>query len=129
MADSQWERLGVAGALARNYQQDSRTFLPLLAQFLQSSLPDATEVERKGGFFQKEKPITMVTVRLEEEVYRIYASGHGGLTGEHVKFCRGIVLKTETIPVGKWLEALSEHIESSAAKSEQTYFALKELLN
>jgi hypothetical protein len=123
-----WESLGLSAALANSYAQDSRGFLPLLAGFLQSALPDATTVERKGGLFQKQKPITKIAVTFGENIYTLEDAGRGMPAAEKTKIVRGIRLKTETIPVEEWLTALSEEIGRHAHRNEAAFFALRELL-
>ena len=130
MSDNQesWETLGVSAALANSYAQDSRGFLPLLAGFLQASLPDATQVERRGGLFQKVKPIHQITVTLGENVYTLEDTGHGPLTALRTKIVRGIRLKTDTVRVEEWLAAVAEEITRHAQRNEAAFFALRELL-
>ncbi|MBV9849911.1 MAG: hypothetical protein JO250_09585 [Armatimonadetes bacterium] len=130
MSDPQneWEALGVSAALANSYAQDARGFLPLLAGFLQAALPAETAVERKGGLFQKTKPIHKITVSLGENVYALEDMGHGALTAQRAKIVRGIRLKTDTLPVEDWLAELSDEITHRARRSEKAFFALKELL-
>lgn len=123
-----WSALGVAGALANNYARDARGFLPLLAVFLEATLPEETEVERRGGLFQKQKPIRKVTVTLGDEIYTLEDLGHGPLSAQKVKIVRGIVLKTEPMPMETWLTALSEEISTRAQRNKSAFFALKELL-
>jgi hypothetical protein len=124
----QWSALGVAGALAHSYAEDVRGFLPLFAVVLESSLPEETEVERKGGLFQKQKPVRKVSVTLGEATYTLEDTGHGPLAAYKIKTVRGIRLKTEPMPVENWLAELSAEISSRADRNEKTFFALKELL-
>ena len=130
MSDDQesWETLGVSAALANSYAQDARGFLPLLAGFLQASLPDATQIERRGGLFQKTKPIHKITVTLGENVYTLEDKGHGPLTAQRTKIVRNIRLKTDPVRVEEWLAAVSEEITRHAQRNEAAFFALRELL-
>lgn len=130
MSDPQenWESLGVSAALANSYAQDSRGFLPLLAGFLEAALPAETTIERRGGLFQKTKPIYKITLTLGEMAYSLEDVGHGALNAQRSKSVRGIRLKTESVPVEDWLAALSEEITGRAQRSEKAFFALKELL-
>ena len=123
-----WESLGLSAALANSYAQDARGFLPLLAGFLQAALPDATTMERKGGLFQKQKPIHKITVTLGENIYTLEDTGRGVPVTQRTKIVRGIRLKTETMPMEEWLAALSEEIGRHAQRNEAAFFALKELL-
>ena len=129
MTGEEFSEVGVAGALAHAYAQDARTFLPLLAQVLTSALPDETEVERRGGLFQREKPIRKVTVTLGDLTYTLEDLGRGPLSAREAKVVRGITLKTEQVPVEDWLADLSAHVASRAQQNEKAFFALKNLLD
>lgn len=128
MTGEEFSEVGVAGALAHAYAQDARAFLPLLAVVLNGSLPDETEVERRGGLFQKEKPVRKVAVTLGDNVYTLEDLGRGPLAASRVKIVRGITLKTEPLPVEDWLADLSAEISVRAGRSEKAFFALKSLL-
>lgn len=129
MTGEEFSEVGVAGALARAYAQDARTFLPLLAQVLTSALPDETLVERRGGLFQREKPIRKVTVSLGDLIYTLEDLGRGPLAAQQAKVVRGITLKTEAVPVEDWLADLSAHVAGHAQRNERAFFALKNLLD
>ena len=129
MTGEEFSEVGVAGALAHAYAQDARTFLPLLAQVLTSALPDETEIERRGGLFQREKPIRKVQVTLGDSIYTLEDLGRGPLAAQRAKVVRGITLKTEPVPVEDWLADLSAHVASRAQQNEKAFFALKNLLD
>ena len=129
MTGEEFSEVGVAGALAHAYAQDARTFLPLLAQVLTSALPDETHVERRGGLFQREKPIRKVTVSLGDLIYTLEDLGRGPLAAQQAKVVRGITLKTEAVPVEDWLADLSAHVAGHAQRNEKAFFALKNLLD
>lgn len=120
--------LGLSGALARNYAQDARGFLPLLAATLVEALPDETEVQRKGGLFQREKPVVKLFVTLGDHLYTLEDVGRGPLLAQRVKIVRGIVLKTESMPVDSWLQELSAEIAARAQNNERAFFALRNLI-
>ena len=121
--------LSVTAALASSYSRDVRGFLPLLAIVLEGALPDETQIERKGGLFQKTKPVRKVTVTLGDEQYTLEDTGTGPLAANRVKIVRGIRLKTEPMPPDTWLAALGEAIAARAQNSERAFFALKGLLD
>ena len=128
MTGEEFSEVGVAGALAHAYAEDTRGFLPLLAIVLTGTLPDETQIERKGGLFQKEKPIRKILVTLGDNIYALEDLGRGPLAASRVKVVRGITLKTEPLPTEKWLAELSAEISARAAKNEKAFFALKNLL-
>ncbi|MGI4792077.1 MAG: hypothetical protein ACRYFS_24915 [Janthinobacterium lividum] len=128
MTGDEFTEVGVAGALARAYAEDTRGFLPLLAIVLTGTLPDETQVERKGGLFQKEKPIRKIAVTLGDNIYTLEDFGRGALAASRVKVVRGITLKTEPIATEDWLAELSAEISARASRNEKAFFALKNLL-
>jgi hypothetical protein len=121
--------MGVAAALAENFRRDTQTFLPLLAAALHGALPTHTTVERKGGIFQREKPVHKVTVCFEEDTYAIEKHPQFGLVANHVKTVRNIVIKREQLAVAQWLHDLCAHIAERADEHEKAFFALKNLLD
>ncbi len=129
MTGEEFAEVGVAGALARAYAQDSRGFLPLLAIVLSGALPDETEVERRGGLFQKEKPVRKIAVTLGDNIYTLEDLGRGPLTASRVKIVRGIKLKTDSLPTETWLAEIGAEISARARLNEKTFFALKTLLD
>ena len=129
MTGEEFSEVGVAGALAQAYVRDTRGFLPLLAIVLTSALPDETEVERKGGLFQREKPVRKVIVTLGDHIYSLEDLGRGPLAAHRAKVVRGITLKTEPMPTEDWLADLSAEIATRAHQSEKAFFALKNLLD
>jgi len=129
MLGEEFSEVGVAGALAHAYAQDARTFLPLLAQVLISALPDETQIERRGGLFQREKPVRKVTVTLGDSIYTLEDLGRGPLAAQRAKVVRGITLKTEAVPVEDWLADLATHVAARAQQNEKAFFALKNLLD
>ena len=129
MTGEEFSEVGVAGALAHAYAQDARGFLPLLAVVLTGTLPDETQVERKGGLFQKEKPVRKILVTLGDNLYTQEDLGRGPLAASRVKIVRGITLQTKPVPVEEWLAELSLEISARASRNEKAFFALKGLLD
>jgi hypothetical protein len=117
----EWVKFGVAATLSKQYAADQRMFLGLLAQMLESALPDEIEIGRKGGLFAK-KTVQRVIVTLGENRYTLEDPGRGPLMATRTRIVRGIALKTETVPVEEWLAdlgaALDERAGSSAAARE-----------
>ena len=129
MNGEEFSEVGVAGALARAYAQDMRGFLPLLAIVLAGALPEETQIERRGGLFQKEKPVRKITVELGSNIYSLEDLGRGPLAATRSKVVRGITLKTEPMPTEEWLAEMSGEIASRAKQNEKAFFALKSLLD
>lgn len=128
MTGEEFSEVGVAGALAQIYAKDMRGFLPLLAIALEGAMPEETQVERRGGLFQREKPVRKVSVTLGDQIYTLEDLGRGPLSAQRVKVVRGITLKTEPLPVDLWLADLGAAIAERAGQSERAFFALQALV-
>src|SRR5579884_3821418 len=84
-----WVRFGVAAALSKQYAADQRVFLDLLAQMLESALPNETEIGRRGGLFSK-KTVQRVTVQMGDNRYTLEDPGRGPLQATRTHIVRGI---------------------------------------
>jgi len=103
--------LGVSAALAQEYAQDQREFLPLIASVLKSALPNDVEVLEQGLF---KKTIRGVSVRQGENKLLLEDVGRGSLQASFTRVVRGIALKTESISVEEWVALVGEALEKSA---------------
>ena len=121
-------RSGCRAPSPNSYAQDIRGFLPLFAVVLELALPEETEVERKGGLFQKAEAGPQSDASHWGNDVHLEDTGHGPLAAQRIKTVRGIRLKTEPMPVELWLAELSDAISSRAQRNEKAFFALKELL-
>lgn len=128
--ESAWEEIGVSAALAKSYASDQSSFLPLLTGLLEEAMPEDTEVERKPiHLFSKDKRITLLRVHLGDDTYMLQQPDpNGRLIGWHVKTVRGITLKTEQIPIERWLTEVGNTITKRAQESESAALALKTFL-
>ena len=121
-------RTELFAASLRADKTDLKTFLDALAVKLEGSLPDYTRVTRQGGIFSREHPVKEVAVLLGDYQYRISRERQGPLVAMRAKVVRGIVLKTEQIPVEQWIEELSEALSMLAGQSVQARAALERFL-
>jgi hypothetical protein len=106
---------------------DLKAFMEALATKLQGSLPNQTTVQRQSGLFAKEHPVKEIAVTLGDYQYRIKRE-RGPLLAERVKVVRGIVLKTEQIPLEQWIDELAAALAQEAANSFQARVALEQFL-
>lgn len=120
-----WVRMGVAAALAKEYASDQARFLVLLVKSLEESFPQETRVLRKGFLT---KTIVGAEIDLADLRYRIEDQGHGRLTATRAKIVRGINLKTEELPVSKWLQEIAEALELRAKTNQENRSALARML-
>ncbi len=128
MEDEGWLNLGVAGALAKEYAAHQRRFLDSLARLLEGALPGQVEVRRGGGLLSRERPVTEVTVHLGEHRYVLQAPRHGGLSGRRSLLKRGIVLRTDELPVETWIAEVGAALEEHAHRNEAAATALRRFL-
>jgi len=125
---SQPMRTELFAASLRADNTDIKAFLEALAVKLEGALPNNTTVTRQSGLFSREHPVKEVMVSLGEYQYRIGRERQGPLVSMRVKIVRGIVLKTEQIPVDQWIEELSEALAEVAGQSAQARAALERFL-
>jgi hypothetical protein len=124
--DMQFELLA---ASLRADTRDLKTFVEALASKMEGALPAQTNVERRGGgLFSKEKRVHRIQIRLGDMRYELVAEG-GGVETSRARAVRGIVLKTEQVPLTDWVDDLSRVLAEAAQNNEQARLALEQLLN
>ncbi|GAC1628247.1 MAG: hypothetical protein NVS4B7_17420 [Ktedonobacteraceae bacterium] len=121
-------QMELLAASLRSDSTDARAFLEALAAKLAGSLPDQTLVTRHSGLFSREHPVKEITVTMGDYQYRIGRERQGPITTQRAKVVRGIVLKTEQIPMEQWIEELAEALAQIAASSAQARSALERFL-
>src|ERR1051326_6574983 len=94
----EWLKFGIAATLSKQYAADQRVLLVLLAQMLESALPEEAEIVKRGGLFSK-KTIAKVIVTFGDHRYTLEDPGRGPLQASRTRIVRGIALKTESLPV------------------------------
>ena len=133
MADSIEVRNGEGGfellaASLRASSSDLDTFVEVLADKLEHALPGRVAVERRAvRRFSKEKRVARIELALGDNRYLAIVQG-GALETRCAKAVRGVVLKTEALPLDAWLESLARELAVEAEASEQSRLALEQLL-
>lgn len=130
MRDLPGEPLGMEllAASLRADTTDLKAFMEALAAKLSGSLPNQTTVVRQSSVFSREHPVKEIAVTLGDYQYRIRKDRQGPLLTERVKVVRGIVLKSEPLPMDFWIEELAEALANVAANSAQARVALERFL-
>ena len=106
---------------------DLTTFVEVLADKLEQALPGRVTVERRAvRRFSKEKWVARIEVALGDNRY-VAVAKEGALETRCAKAVRGVVLKTETLPLNAWLEELGRDLAVEAEASEQSRLALEQL--
>ena len=107
---------------------DLKVFMEVLANKLTGSLPTQTQVTRQSGLFAREHPVKEIVVTLGDYQYRILRERQGPLLTSRAKAVRGIVLKTDQIPMEQWINELAESLAQEATRSTQAHSALERFL-
>lgn len=106
---------------------DIKWFTEVLAAKFEAALPSQTRVERKGGMLSREKRVVRITVDAGDQRYQLDVD-RGRLTPRICRVVRGIVLKTDEVPLDRWIDDLSRRLGEEAQNSEQARLALERLL-
>ena len=121
-------QMELLAASLRADSSDTKAFLEALATKLEGSLPDRTTVTRHSSLFSREHPVKEIAVLLGDYQYRIGRERQGPIMAQRAKVVRGIVLKTEQIPLEHWIEELAGELAQVAASSAQARSALERFL-
>jgi len=108
---------------------DLPAYVDALAVKLEGALPGRCEVDRHAKrLFSHEKVVRKLSLSIGDWRYTLEADGAGNVTTGRAKAVRGIVLKTEQLPLADWIASLARDLSSEAATSEQARIALERLL-
>jgi hypothetical protein len=107
---------------------DLKTFLEVLAVKLEGALPSQTVVARQSKLFSREHPVREILITLGDYQYRISHERQGSLLTQRAKVVRGIVLKTDQLPMEQWIEELAAGLARQAGQSAQARMALERFL-
>jgi len=119
--------LDLLAASLRADATDTAAFLEALATRLEGALPGQVDVERKGRLFGGAKHVRSIAVRLGDTHYEVAADG-GAVEARRRSVVRGIALKSETLGLDAWIDALSRDLLALAEQSDRGRAALERLL-
>ena len=118
------ESFELVAASLRADTRDLSVFVEVLAQKLESSVPDATHVERGG--FRGSGRVKRIELELGEHRYRIEEQARHPSRAHVV---RGITLKNDELVLDEWIDSLSRDLAEEAEQSERGRLALDRLLH
>jgi hypothetical protein len=121
-------QMEILAASLRADTTDLKAFLEALAVKLEGSLPNHTTVTRHSSIFSREHPVKEINVTLGDYQYRISRERQGPIITQRAKVVRGIVLKTDQIPLEQWIEELAAALAEVAASNSQARMALERFL-
>ena len=111
---------------------DIDTFFAVLVAKMADALGDRVSLQRAGGLFRRERPITGVELDLTnggEGLVLAATRQHETISCTVVRRVRGIALSTKQLPTAQWIEQLVSALAQEAERSEQTWRALHGLLS
>jgi hypothetical protein len=107
---------------------DVEVFVEALATKLEASFPGHVKVERKGSrFVPGARPVRRLSVPLGDSSFDLEHDA-GRVVCSRKAVVRGIALRTEELPLGDWIDALSAALVSEAGSSEAASTSLARLL-
>jgi hypothetical protein len=121
-------QVDLLAASLRADSTDLKAFLEALASKLAGALPQQTQVTRQSKLFGRERPIREIIVTLGEFQYRIAHEGKKPVLTLRARVVRGIVLKTELLPMDQWINELAADLAQEAMDSAQARIALERFL-
>ena len=121
-------QVDLLAASLRADMTDLKAFLEVLAVKLEEAMPEQTVVARQNKLFSREHPVREILITLQDYQYRISREQGGSLFTQRAKVVRGIVLKTEQLPMEQWIGELAEGLARQAQKSAQARIALERFL-
>jgi hypothetical protein len=117
----------LAGSL-RASSGDLDTFVEVLGEKLEHALPGRVKVVRRSvRRWSKERRVKRIELELGAARYLLVAEA-GGVEARRARTVRGIVLKSEPLPLETWIDALADDLAVEAQTSEQARSSLEQLL-
>jgi hypothetical protein len=115
-------------ASLRASSSDLTVFVEVLADKLAAALPGRVDVERRSTrFLGKKKRVERLQCDLGGQRFLLVV--HDGLVEtRRATAVRGVVLKTDELPLGEWLDGLARELANEARTSDQARLALQQLL-
>lgn len=107
---------------------DLSTYVRVLADKLEAALPHAVRVERRrAGLLSGGRVVVGLSCDLGSGRYQLAVAG-GRTDATRATVVRGVVLKTEPLPLEAWVDALAAALAEEARSSEQARLAVERLL-
>lgn len=118
----------VAAELARQYAEHQHEFLDYLAALTLAAVPKHVEVTRQRPLLGLERPVT--ALRLELGDYRFtLETRRGTLVAKRVTLRRGIVHRTDELPMDAWIEEVGAALEGYAQRHAEAAASISRFLH
>ena len=106
---------------------DLKAFVEGLAVKLSESFPSQVKVERGRGLLGGKQRVRRLALKLGECDYEL-VSDDGTLSASRRVVVRGIALRTESLTLEQWIDAVAQELVAQAGKTESDRLALERLL-
>jgi hypothetical protein len=118
----------LSAASLRASSGDLRSYVEVLADKLARALPGRVKVERRAArLLSKQKRVTGIELDLGDTRY-LLAAQDGNVETRCATCVRGIVLKSNVVPLDAWIDQLLRELAAEAQTSDQSRLALEQLL-
>ena len=115
-------------AWIRRAQTDLHAFLEALAARLEGALPGRVQVERKrDGLLSATRHVIAITIQVDGSRYLLDAHDHD-VRASRQHEVRGVVLKTESLPLDRWLQDLEDELRRLSGSLEGARGILQDFL-
>lgn len=116
-------------ASLRSAHKQAGDLLEYLAKMLEASFPEGTKITRDGWFMSEKRPVKELKVSMGDAEYQITRNARASsFAARRAKIVRGVVLKTEEIPLDDCIDEIVEHLTLLAQKNESARKALERLV-
>ncbi|WP_298134925.1 hypothetical protein [Acidiferrobacter sp.] len=115
-------------AWIRRAQTDLHAFLEGLATRLEGALPGRVQVARKhDGFLKSTRHVAAITIQTDGSRYLLEICGPD-IRASRQHEVRGVVLKTESLPLDRWLKDLEDDLRRLSGALENSRGILQDFL-
>ena len=118
----------VLAAALRSEHKQTGDLLEYLAKMLEGSIPESTTITRDGWFMSGKRPVKELKVNLDDAEYQIHRGRGSNFTSRKAKMVRGVVLKTEEIPMDRCVEEILMQLTKLAEKNATARQALQKFI-
>jgi hypothetical protein len=120
--------LEALGALLRDTSSSHDEVLSGLSEMLIRVVPMRTTVERHRGLRSRQRYVRCVEVAFDDRRFRVERAASGELSAMVGQVVRGVVLRSEELSMGHWLDELARSMMQAAEQNLETRAALEQLL-
>jgi hypothetical protein len=106
---------------------DLKAFLEGLAVKLSTSFPSQVKVERNRALLGGKQRVRLLALKLGDCDYEL-VNDDGSLTATRRVVVRGIALRTESLSLEQWIDAVAQELVAQAGQTESDRVALERLL-